>query len=155
MASAVETILSASLSGISNANSSSKAITSSTVSRLSRPRSVWKLAVSLTCSEQTGVTLIGSFYETASCSGVQQWDFMKPSTHVRLNTKHEVHCRRIFLRFLYICKLNANPLPFPSIKSACVRLFSTMSTRFSIQTLNPDPINSEEFDELASAFTVS
>ncbi|KAJ0821153.1 hypothetical protein HanPSC8_Chr16g0716671 [Helianthus annuus] len=44
-ASSIELILSASLSGISNPNSSSRAITTSTVSKLSNPRSFWKWAV--------------------------------------------------------------------------------------------------------------
>lgn len=44
IASSQDSILSASLSGISMANSSSMAITSSTVSRLSRPRSFWNTA---------------------------------------------------------------------------------------------------------------
>lgn len=48
MASAVDNILSASTSGISTANSSSKAMTTSTVSKLSRPRSFWKLEVEVT-----------------------------------------------------------------------------------------------------------
>ncbi len=43
-------ILSASLSGISTANSSSNAMTTSTVSRLSRPRSFWKCAPAVTCA---------------------------------------------------------------------------------------------------------
>ena len=51
MASDVERILSASTSGISTANSSSKAITTSTVSKLSSPRSFWKWALGLTCTE--------------------------------------------------------------------------------------------------------
>lgn len=42
-------ILSASLSGISNPNSSSSAITTSTVSKLSNPRSFWKWALTVTC----------------------------------------------------------------------------------------------------------
>lgn len=46
-----ELILSASALGISTANSSSKAITSSTVSKLSSPRS-WKPADSVTCMRQ-------------------------------------------------------------------------------------------------------
>ncbi|CAL1385347.1 unnamed protein product [Linum trigynum] len=44
----MELILSASLSGISNPNSSSRAITISTVSKLSRPRSFWKWAFGVT-----------------------------------------------------------------------------------------------------------
>lgn len=43
-------ILSASLSGISNPNSSSSAITTSTVSKLSSPRSFWKCAFDVTCN---------------------------------------------------------------------------------------------------------
>ncbi|KAJ0835774.1 hypothetical protein HanRHA438_Chr16g0759261 [Helianthus annuus] len=49
-ASSIELILSASLSGISNPNSSSRAITTSTVSKLSNPRSFWKWAVGVTCT---------------------------------------------------------------------------------------------------------
>lgn len=45
-------ILSASLSGISNPNSSSSAITTSTVSKLSKPRSFWKWAVGVTCRRE-------------------------------------------------------------------------------------------------------
>lgn len=45
-------ILSASLSGISNPNSSSSAITTSTASKLSNPRSVWKLAVGVTWRQE-------------------------------------------------------------------------------------------------------
>ena len=44
----IEVILSASLSGISNPNSSSSAITTSTVSKLSNPRSFWKWAAGVT-----------------------------------------------------------------------------------------------------------
>uniref|UniRef100_A0A7C9DX54 Uncharacterized protein n=1 Tax=Opuntia streptacantha TaxID=393608 RepID=A0A7C9DX54_OPUST len=43
-----ELILSASLSGISKPNSSSSAITISTVSKLSSPRSFWKCALGVT-----------------------------------------------------------------------------------------------------------
>lgn len=45
----LEWMLSASLSGISMLNSSSMAMTTSTVSRLSRPRSLAKWAVGLIC----------------------------------------------------------------------------------------------------------
>lgn len=48
IASAVETIFSASASGISIANSSSKDMTTSTASRLSRPRSFMKCDVAVT-----------------------------------------------------------------------------------------------------------
>ena len=48
MARLMELILSASLSGISNWNSSSRAITISTLSRLSNPRSLWKWAFGVT-----------------------------------------------------------------------------------------------------------
>lgn len=50
IASDVDKILSASLSGISIENSSSNAITTSTVSRLSSPRSFWKAAEGFTYS---------------------------------------------------------------------------------------------------------
>lgn len=46
-------ILSASPSGISNPNSSSSAITTSTVSKLSNPRSFWKWAFGVTCKRET------------------------------------------------------------------------------------------------------
>ena len=51
MASETDRILSASLSGISMLNSSSNAMTTSTVSRLSRPSSDWKALLGLTCEE--------------------------------------------------------------------------------------------------------
>lgn len=49
MASLQESILSASKSGISSLNSSSRAITSSTLSKLSKPRSFWKCTSGVTC----------------------------------------------------------------------------------------------------------
>ena len=53
IASLIVKIFSATLSGISQSNSSSKAITNSTVSRLSAPKSSTKLAVSVTSSVLT------------------------------------------------------------------------------------------------------
>lgn len=53
MASVQVKILSASLSGISSPNSSSNAITTSTVSKLSRPKSLTKWELSFTCEVQT------------------------------------------------------------------------------------------------------
>ncbi|KAJ6344536.1 hypothetical protein OIU76_006124, partial [Salix suchowensis] len=48
MARLQESILSASLSGISSLNSSSRAITISTLSKLSSPRSFWKCTSGVT-----------------------------------------------------------------------------------------------------------
>jgi hypothetical protein len=53
MASPTVTIVSAASSGISTLNSSSNAMTSSTVSRLSAPRSSMKFALSVTFSGST------------------------------------------------------------------------------------------------------
>ena len=55
-ASDTDVILSASASGISTANSSSIAMTTSTVSRLSRPRSAENEDVGDTCVERAGET---------------------------------------------------------------------------------------------------
>jgi len=55
MARLQESILSASLSGISSLNSSSRAITISTLSKLSNPRSFWKCTSGVTCRYMFGI----------------------------------------------------------------------------------------------------
>lgn len=58
-----ESILSASLSGISSLNSSSKAITISTVSKLSKPKSFWKWPSGLTCRYITQNSIIAAIFQ--------------------------------------------------------------------------------------------
>src|ERR1700751_5972849 len=75
-ASLTVTIFSAASSGISHPNSSSKAITSSTVSRLSAPRSSIKLAFSVTFVSSTpkcSTTIFLTRSETSLIRSFPQW----------------------------------------------------------------------------------
>src|SRR5437588_2136930 len=96
MASPTVRMVSAASSGISQPNSSSKAITSSTVSRLSAPRSSMKLAFSVTLSGSTprcSTTIfftrspISLIVPTSSCNATRQarFDFC-PNTSLNLPT---------------------------------------------------------------------